>query len=96
MVNSHRGEVAVRLDGQDYRLCLSLGALAEIETVLGGPPGTDGARQRSLSATDMLSVLAALLAGGGNPVSMQALRAMPIDIDDAAAAITAALQAGHT
>ena len=28
-VNRRRGEVAAELDGQDYRLCLTLGALAE-------------------------------------------------------------------
>ena len=30
-VNRRRGEVAAELDGQDYRLCLTLGALAELE-----------------------------------------------------------------
>ena len=32
MHNKHRGEISARLDGRDYRLCLSLGALAELET----------------------------------------------------------------
>ncbi len=32
MVNRHRGEVAARLDGRDWTLCLTLGALAELES----------------------------------------------------------------
>jgi len=35
LVNARRGEVAARLDGKDYRLCLTLGGLAELETALG-------------------------------------------------------------
>ena len=31
MPNCHRGEIAARLDGRDYTLCLTLGALAEME-----------------------------------------------------------------
>ena len=30
-VNRRRGEVAARIDGKDYTLCLTLGALAELE-----------------------------------------------------------------
>lgn len=30
-VNRRRGEVAARIDGRDYTLCLTLGALAELE-----------------------------------------------------------------
>lgn len=30
-VNRRRGEVAARFDGVEYRLCLTLGALAELE-----------------------------------------------------------------
>ncbi len=33
MANRHRGEVAARLDGRDWTLCLTLGALAELESV---------------------------------------------------------------
>ena len=32
MVNSHRGEIEVTLEGKRYPLCLTLGALAELET----------------------------------------------------------------
>lgn len=65
-VNGVRGEVAAVLAGVERRLCLTLGALAEIETAL----GVDGLPQliqrlKTLSARDLVVVLAALLRGGG-------------------------------
>ncbi len=36
MVNRHRGEIAAELGGETYTLCLTLGALAEIEHAYGG------------------------------------------------------------
>lgn len=64
--NGARGEVVAVMAGADRRLCLTLGALAEIETGLGleGLSGLAG-RMRSLSARDLTVVLAALLRGGG-------------------------------
>ena len=35
MVNRHRGEIEAILDGKSYRLCLTLGALAELEQAFG-------------------------------------------------------------
>ena len=35
MANRHRGEIEARLDGRPYRLCLTLGALAELEAAFG-------------------------------------------------------------
>ena len=35
MVNRHRGEIRRSLDGKSYRLCLTLGALAELEHAFG-------------------------------------------------------------
>lgn len=65
-VNGMRGEIVARLAGQDRTLCLTLGALAEIETAL-GLSGLDSlaGRMRQLSAGDLQAVLAALLRGGG-------------------------------
>ena len=64
--NGARGEVVVRLAGAERRLCLTLGALAEIETGL-GVEGLGGVaeRMRALSGSDLMVVLAALLRGGG-------------------------------
>jgi len=35
MVNRHRGEIEATLDGKSYWLCLTLGALAELEHAFG-------------------------------------------------------------
>lgn len=65
-VNRARGEVALSIDGEERRLCLTLGALAELESALNAP-GLEAlaVRLRSLSALDLVIVLAALLRGGG-------------------------------
>ncbi|MDQ1155403.1 GTA-gp10 family protein [Brevundimonas sp. SORGH_AS_0993] len=64
--NGARGEVMACLGGTPRRLCLTLGALAEIETGLGveGLAAT-AERMKALSARDLMVVLAALLRGGG-------------------------------
>lgn len=68
MANGARGEVLVELDGAPRRLCLTLGALAEIETAL-AVSGVEGLveRLRRPTARDLMAVLAALLKGGGEP-----------------------------
>tara|TARA_R110002167_G_scaffold61898_11_gene174872 strand:- start:579 stop:875 length:297 start_codon:yes stop_codon:yes gene_type:complete len=64
--NGARGEVTAILAGAERRLCLTLGALAEIETGLSvSGIAALGERMRVLSAGDLLIVLAALLRGGG-------------------------------
>lgn len=35
MANRHRGEIDATLDGKTFRLCLTLGALAELEAAFG-------------------------------------------------------------
>lgn len=93
-MNGARGEVRLRLDGEDRRLCLTLGALAEIETALaveGLADLTD--RMGALSARDLLAVLAALLRGGGETVAADRLGAMAVDPREAAAAVARAFVA---
>ena len=85
--NGVRGEIATTLGGVERRLCLTLGALAEIETAL----GVDGVaalaeRLRTLSARDLTTVLAALLRGGGE-------RALAAELDQAAIAPREAAEA---
>ncbi|MCA0369185.1 MAG: gene transfer agent family protein [Proteobacteria bacterium] len=64
--NGARGEAVVTLDGAPRRLCLTLGALAEIETGLGVEGlAAVAERMKALSARDLMVVLAALLRGGG-------------------------------
>lgn len=69
-VNRHRGEVSARLDGRDYTLCLTLGALAELEAAFEtGDLAALVERFSSgrLSAADMLRIVGAGLRGGGHP-----------------------------
>ena len=64
-MNRVRGEVSIMVDGRPHRLCLTLGALAEIEAKLGCATLAElDARMRRLSGRDLEIVLAALLRGG--------------------------------
>jgi len=65
-MNAARGEIEVRIEGRSVRLCLTLGALAEIETALEAE-GVEALaeRLRRMRAGDLEAVLAALIGGGG-------------------------------
>lgn len=81
-VNRRRGEVAAQLDGRDYRLCLTLGALAELEDAFASSDlGALVERFSSgrLSATDMVRIIGAGLRGGGNAVSDDEVGAMSVE-----------------
>jgi hypothetical protein len=92
--NGARGEVVAVLAGGERRLCLTLGALAEIETGLGldGLAGL-AERMRSLSARDLLTVLAALLRGGGEWALADELDRAGVDPREAAEAVARAFAA---
>ena len=72
MVNRQRGEVEAVLDGRTWTLCLTLGALAELEAALGAGD-LMGLAQRfgegRLAANDAIRVIGAGLRGAGNAVS---------------------------
>ena len=91
--NGARGEVVVSLAGAERRLCLTLGALAEMETVLAcdGLAGL-AERMRALSARDLIPVLAALLRGGGEKALADTL-ADTADPREAAEAVAKAFAA---
>ena len=93
-VNGARGEAVAVLAGGERRLCLTLGALAEIETAL-GVSGVAGLaeRMRALSARDLMAVLAALLRGGGEGALADELARAAIDPVEAAEAVTLAFTA---
>ena len=93
-VNGARGEVGAPLAGAERRLCLTLGALAEIETGLGLDGLSELAdRMRSLSARDLMKVLAALLRGGGERALADALDRAEVDPREAAEAVARAFAA---
>ncbi|WP_298160551.1 GTA-gp10 family protein [Brevundimonas sp.] len=94
--NGARGEAVAVLAGGERRLCLTLGALAEIETAL-GVSGVAGLTERmgSLSARDLMAVLAALLRGGGEEALAGELVRAAIDPVEAAEAVVLAFVAAR-
>lgn len=71
-VNRRRGEVEAEFGGVRYRLCLTLGALAELEDAFGaGDLNALAERFASgrMSARDLIRILGAGLRGGGHKVS---------------------------
>jgi hypothetical protein len=72
MTNAHRGEIAATLGGRARRLVLTLGALAELETVF-GVDGLVGVGERfesgRLGARDLAAIIAAGLRGAGETIS---------------------------
>ncbi len=93
-MNMARGEATAVLAGAQRRLCLTLGALAEIETALGATGLADLAgRMRRLSAGDLMKVLAALLRGGGEIALAEQLAEAAVDPRAAAEAVAAAFAA---
>lgn len=82
MTNTHRGEIEARLDGKDYRLCLTLGALAELEASFGAEDMVALATRfesGQLSARDCQRIIGAGLRGAGHDVSDEAVGAMRAD-----------------
>lgn len=81
MVNRRRGEVSATIAGEHYRLCLTLGGLAELEDAFGVEDLSALAARFSqgrLSADDLIRLLGAGLRGGGHGVSDEELRALPV------------------
>lgn len=94
VANGARGEVVAKLAGVERRLCLTLGALAEMEMAL----ECDGLaslaeRMRALSARDLTVVLAALLRGGGEDALAGQLAGAPVEPREAAEAVAKAFAA---
>ena len=76
MANRHRGEIAAELGGKTYVLCLTLGALAEIEHAYGGEDLLAIAERFEagrIRATDAIRVIGAGLRGGGTDISDDAV-----------------------
>jgi hypothetical protein len=72
MPNHHRGEIAAELDGRSHVLCLTLGALAELEAAFGAEDLLALAARFEtgrLSARDAIRILGAGLRGGGSAMS---------------------------
>ncbi|KQT54914.1 transfer Agent [Aureimonas sp. Leaf454] len=92
-VNRRRGEVGAIIDGRERVLCLTLGALAELEDAFAAEDV--GALMRRfgsgrLGARDLMRILGAGLRGAGESVADVEVGAMRIDGGAAGAAVIAA------
>lgn len=82
MVNLHRGEIEAVLDGKPYRLCLTLGALAELESAFGDEDMLALATRFEtgrISARDCVRIIGAGLRGAGHEVANDAVARMASD-----------------
>jgi hypothetical protein len=72
MANTHRGEIDAILDGTTHRLCLTLGALAELEAVFGNDDMLALAQRFGtgrISAIDATRIIGAGLRGAGHDIA---------------------------
>lgn len=89
--NAARGDAVLHVNGQPRLLCLTLGALAQIETALQAQSLTAlDERLNHLSAADLMVLLSALLSAAGPAISPQEVAAARIDPGEAAAAVALA------
>ena len=79
MANFHRGEIEAEFDGKHYRLCLTLGALAELEHAF-GEDDMLGVVERfeagRITARDTIRIIGAGLRGAGYDIKDEAVSAM--------------------
>jgi hypothetical protein len=79
MANNHRGEVEAHLDGKVFRLCLTLGALAELESAFGHTDMLALATRFEtgrISAGDCQKIIGAGLRGAGYEITDADVSAM--------------------
>ncbi len=82
MANRHRGEIDAEFDGRTYTLCLTLGALAELESAFKAEnllALTERFRQGNFKARDMTRILGSGLRGGGHCLSDEDVAEMRAD-----------------
>ncbi|WP_083220397.1 gene transfer agent family protein [Hoeflea olei] len=80
--NRRRGEIAAVLNGEPRLLCLTLGALAELESAFGVGNLADLASRFEagrLSAGDVIRILGAGLRGAGNRISDEDVACLSVD-----------------
>ena len=94
LCNKARGEVTLPVGPRSVRLCVTLGALAELEAAfdVASFPEIAG-KLAHLSASDLIVVVSALAGGGGAPISAAEIAAAEIDPRAAATAVAAAFEA---
>lgn len=91
--NRARGEVLLAIDDCEVRLCLTLGALAELEAAFDVISLAELAeRLAHLTAADLIIVLAALTKGSGEAMDTAQLSCARIDPKAAASAVAEAFR----
>jgi len=81
MANAHRGEIEAELGGKRYTLCLTLGALAELEQEFGAGDLVALAKRFEdgrLSARDLIVIIGRGLRGGGHPIGDDELASLSV------------------
>ena len=81
MGNPHRGEITAVLDGKSFTLCLTLGALAELEHAFGSSDiATLAQRFESgrLSANDLIIIIGCGLRGAGHALDNAEVAALRV------------------
>ncbi|HEV7439997.1 MAG TPA: gene transfer agent family protein [Methylobacterium sp.] len=94
MANRRRGEAPLALGEARYTLCLTLGALAELEDALGAGDLAGLAERFAasrLASRDLIALLGAALRGGGHDLDNAAVARLPLA--GGLAAVTEALGA---
>lgn len=95
--NAARGESILHVDGRPLILCLTLGALARLETAFGvNSMAQLEARLRDLSGGDLLVVVSALMMGDGQALTPADLAKARVDPAEAARAIAHAFERAGT
>ena len=93
LANGARGETVLHVDGRPLILCLTLGALARLETAFSVRTMRElEARLRDLSGSDLLVVVSALIMGDGQSLTPEDLAKAHIDPAAAASAIARAFE----
>jgi Phage tail tube protein, GTA-gp10 len=81
MANRHRGEIEAELGEKKYTLCLTLGALAEIEHAYGGEDIIALAERFEtgrIKASDAIKVIGAGLRGANHQISDEELAKLSV------------------
>lgn len=97
MANPRRGEITAVIGGASRTLCLTLGALAELEAAFGVEDLQALGRrfgEGRLATRDLLALLAAGLRGGDGSLDAKALAELPLE-GDLAALVDAAARLLH-
>ena len=82
MANRYRGEISAVFDGKPYTLCLTLGALAELETLFGDADMVALATRFEngrISARDAQRIIGAGLRGSGCDITDEMVAGMKVE-----------------